>query len=1250
MKRKHIKGIKIKYPSIFSLYIDQFINNFLQRDVIKNNIDALRKILYNDYANTSFESIGISDVLVNGILRKLFPQVLIWTLVDTNNTGSSSQNNSNLAYFIQNKLINFEEFLKDEKLVKEFVKSFTKESVYVPVVEKDFVYRVAIDNDIFVKLEDEYKKDKTNKKYKFFDIDLYQFFDAVLSSITGLTKSNNILRFNQPASYIAKVNYAFLKNNNKEIYEGSIPENPIELNQLLSILPDKYTLNVNGSKYIIVGEDISFDYFYPILDENNLQINTKDQAIVYVNDNGFDRIRQAFRGTVVKEYLTIKYDGKADGNLNNFKNNLETFVQSNIDDVAKLQRTYLYNELDPINPERSLRIRTIEQIIGSVSYTSNILLAILISLVTISVIFIIKRYIANKNKVIGILIAQGYTPLQIAASLSVFAIFTIVIGDIIGYITGFMLQGKGIRILESYWTVPIETLSFNPITLIISLLIPLLTMTILIIFIALRSLRYKAIDLMSGIVDVNVNELHNKYQKTFSKFNIKTKFGASLIFNSFWKLTSFAISVILASITTIIGFGTFGVFEKSINETYVNRKYNYKFDLVSPTKEGGLYNPFTIDDLDRTLYVPIGKITELNQYQSDYFAAGKSSAVNVENKNGIPSEFDGHVITQFSVNIKIDSSVSVDPFEIIYNSLLILKRRRILQLRDKVGYALTKSQKNLVFKKIKNKEGKLVDSNVIDINETVKNKVYEFFQYVPNKDNIINGKFFYLKWDNIQKTYNHKVISTNQYRDEYRKFLVAGYKWIEKHTDVRDYFVSFNGIILNPDTNETYTYLDSSYQKQDIRLYGYKSNSKQIKIVSSNNENLLYKIEDEFKRNGSSIDKPIPLIINNVSKNKFNLKYGDQIKLKITNKIDRFTKKIKDRIDGKKTKKPTLKDEPSEKEYTFYVYEYNPTFINNEFIIPKLAADKILGFDELINKKLAKINDNKDNKNKPNLPKNFNEENYKFNGIFSTDKLPVQLILSTSLYTPSGYSGSIDSFNIENLSSKDKKDFFDGLFGSKTTNPNSSEGILARLGYSDNQIGKFLSENFDPKRDDYKKFYEEAKNNPDIYIKAFAEVFDGKLFIPSAYTLESKDIEIGFTLSIAKTVQIIVTIVTILCFAIAIIILVIISTILINENERNIAIWSILGYSNKEKILIFFGIYIPFIIVSLIFAFPLAFGFMSIFSSFLTISASISIPLSISVFNVLATVSVVFGVFLITSLLSWYGINKVKRIDLLKGK
>ncbi|SYV97958.1 Uncharacterised protein, partial [Mycoplasmopsis edwardii] len=114
---------------------------------------------------------------------------------------------------------------------------------------------------------------------------------------------------------------------------------------------------------------------------------------------------------------------------------------------------------------------------------------------------------------------------------------------------------------------------------------------------------------------------------------------------------------------------------------------------------------------------------------------------------------------------------------------------------------------------------------------------------------------------------------------------------------------------------------------------------------------------------------------------------------------------------------------------------------------------------------------------------------------------------------------------------------------------------MPRLGFDNYQIAKFLNENFNKETDNYLAVYKEARENPDIYIKEFASIFDNQLFIPSAYTLESKDIEVGFTLSIAKTVQIIVTIVTALSFIISIIILIIISTILINENERNIAIW-----------------------------------------------------------------------------------------------
>ncbi|MCU9934163.1 hypothetical protein NWE61_03195 [Mycoplasmopsis felis] len=75
----------------------------------------------------------------------------------------------------------------------------------------------------------------------------------------------------------------------------------------------------------------------------------------------------------------------------------------------------------------------------------------------------------------------------------------------------------------------------------------------------------------------------------------------------------------------------------------------------------------------------------MNLYQSDYFKAGYSSSINVDNKNGIPKIFDGHLLTQFSVNLKIDSSISVDPFEIVYQSLPDVQKARILNTRDDVG-------------------------------------------------------------------------------------------------------------------------------------------------------------------------------------------------------------------------------------------------------------------------------------------------------------------------------------------------------------------------------------------------------------------------------------------------------------------------------------------------------------------------------------------------------------------------------------
>ncbi|WPB54536.1 ABC transporter permease [Mycoplasmopsis verecunda] len=1221
-----------------SVVIYYLINGVLANDKVQKYYPYISYLIDSQFnTQNSLVAAGVPDIIFSNLLIINHPELLIWYLTDTNKVGELGKNNANLAYLVSNKLINYEYLIKEKPdYIYQLLQASIKTSVVNPVFEKEKEVSLALDDDLFYKWINE-MKNNPDVSYKPFGVDIIDVILKSIDTITGTNKMTNIIKYDQIGSYIAKVNYAWLLRNNKKIYSGKLPKKPDEMVELLDKLPEDYKINVNGSEYIIIGEDLTYDNIYPVLDEANLQLDPKSQAIVYVNSQGFDRIKQAYRGNVVKEYLLVK--NSTDKNNIQLKADLDKIIKQ--ETVAKddFQRVFLDDELDMLNPERSIRITAMKGIVKSVDYSSKILLSILVTLVAISIIFIIKRYISNKNKVIGILVAQGYTPIEIALSMTVFAFFTIFIGDVIGYLTGFLLQGVGIKILDNYWTVPIETLNFSWVSLVVNIVIPLLAMSILIIVVSLRSLRFKSIDLMSGIVEVATGETYKKYAQGFSKRSVKTKFSASLIFNSFWKLSSFGISIILTSLTTLFGFATFGVFEESIQKTYQNRNYNYRFDLYSPTLEGGAINPYESSKLENNLYVPIGDISEIDQYKAGYFKPGVSTAVNENGKNGNPNEFDGHVISQFSINITIDSVVGIDPWNAVYNSLPDSQKSRIIKVRDIVGKALEQTQSQVVFDK---------DGNV-DVDKTTLNGVEGFFQYYPNKDVPMNGKFFYMKLDNSRTTYDIVLINTSKYRDEYRQFLVNGYKKIAQNNDellkknpkaetINDFFISFGGLYFNPQWDEVYSYVDANItsikgwaskekaNNLNVRLYGYLPNSKQVKIIASNGQDLLKKINDEYDQNPNA--EAIPLIINEVVSQSYGLKVGQSIEIKPNNTVDRYKNVLDEEIN--QTSGEKLKD----KIYKFVIRGINPSYINNEFIIPKNAADNILGLTQLTYNPAY-------------------QNGVPFNGVLSNNPLPMQILNSASLYSMSGYWPSVDSFDTESLTDKSIGELFDGIFGSTTTVANSKiNGAMRNIGYSDEEIAKFFNPQYSGSSDvnALQESYKVAKAEATKYIEKFARIFENKLYVPSAASIDSKDIEINFTMTIAKTVQIVVSIISILTFIVSIVILVIISTILINENEKNIAIWAVLGYSEKEKLRIFFSIYIPFILFSILISLPIAYGLISIFSSFLTSAAHIAIPLAITAANAFLTIGVILLVFILTASLAWFAINKVKAIDLLKGK
>ncbi|EFF41341.1 ABC transporter permease [Mycoplasmopsis alligatoris] len=1183
-------NIKSGYKNLHSIIIENFLNGIMKREIVTQNIDIFENISTLFPSNNAINSIGISDVLLNPVLRQFFPQVLIWTLSDTNNKDTlNTKNRSNLAYFLIDKVINFEDILnRGEKETYRFIANLSKEHIINPIFESELAGNIAFNNDFFINLLNSEK----NKKGEFnvFGVNLAEFLISIIDSITTIDYSTSSYKFDEPSAYVAKANYAYLSKNNKTIYTGELPKTPTEINELIANLDEKFLLNVNGLKFIILGDEITTDYLYPVIDENNIQVDTSSQALVYVNQNGFDRARFAYQGNNVKEYLLIKSPDKE--SIPVLEEELEKFVSNNIDDTANLRRVYDIHSIDPLNPERSVRINVIDGIIKSVDSVSTILLSLLISLVAISIIFIIKRYINNKNKVIGILLAQGYSPFQISASFTVFAFVTALIGGTLGYLLGFLLQGPTIRILDNYWTLPIITTSFSWFSFVFTLILPFIGMSLLIFVVSLWALRYKSIDLMSGITEVQTGDLYQKYHSKFRRKKITTKFGASLIFNSFWKLWSFALSVILTAITTIFGISTFGVFDKSITKTYENRAYKYKYDLQTPTLEGGALIPYNPGQMQNSLYVTQGLPQELKRNNFDYFKPGFSSVLNAGYQaNGTPDTFTPHIITQFSINLKVDSGVSVDPWSIAYNSMPDTQKSRITLLRNKIGVLLEKTQNGLVY----DKKGNL------DLNNS--KHTFSYFRYDLNDKSPLDSKFVYMLYNKDSKKHDEKIITTSAFRSEYRNFLVNGYTKLYKEGKESDFFIGFGGILFDPKYDEGYTYAQGLLGNSKINFYGYKKDSTQVKLIDSSGYDLLEELYSDQHKDRDYI----PLVINEVVSKKFNLGIGSEIESKILNTTDRFTNKFKALINNSNSNKDLG--------YKFRVVGINPTYINYEFIIPKYIADKITGLDKLSYPGEA------------------------FNGILSKSEKPEQLIGSTALYSVSGYWPAFSSFDLTTVEKDDKLEIFDNLFG--------RSGILIKNGYTQADIAKFLSPTVSS---NYEKAFSTARNTPDEFITKYAQIFDNSLYIPPANSIIASDIEIGFTQTISHTVQIIVTSVIILSFIVSSIILIIVSSILISENEKNIAIWTILGYSQKEKLKMFFGIFIPFIFIALLIAIPLALLLIKVFALFLISTAAISVPISLGFFNIVLTFIVIISIFTLTSLLSWRRINKIKAVDLLKGK
>ncbi|VEU78584.1 Uncharacterized ABC transporter permease MG468 homolog [Metamycoplasma arthritidis] len=1106
---------------------------------------------------------------------------------------------------------------------------------------------------------------KDKKDLNLFGLNITKTLSDAIRKIIQAVNVYNLISYSDAGSYLAKVNQAYLDKNNKEIYTGDISKylnNPLAMKEFIASLPSKYKIKVNTIEYLIIGKETTADYLYPVVNEENIQVDTKTQALVYVNQRGFDRIRSAYPTFAIKEYVLIKMPKASDKEINKMRDELNGVI-SNITSSAN-KKVYKTTESDYLNPERSIRITAVMSVVNIIQKAQVISIIMLIVIVIFIVYFVIKRYIENRHKVIGILCAQGYKTSEIALSFAAFGWLPAAIGGIAGYITGLSLQLGAMRIFSSYWTLENNTIPFNVLSLLIAMILPVLGISALIFAITYYAVRRKPVEMMNGLVELSINNVSQKIYMIFRRWNIKMKFVISMILNNFWKLFSLFLGFSSTSLIMMFFLSSGNVFDRSISQTYKNRNYRYKLDLESPTTEGGPYVTYNHNDLSRLLYVPsdlAGKASS-NGSQLDYENPNFLRPGGGFNSDVIPRKFDPVVLTKSSLDLKLDLSVELSPWDITYANMPETQRARVLQIFERVSMKMQATQ-NLITGEVNSGEGGYIA--VKDLEKYKRDKAAGrpedlsnrkgYFLFSNNRlsgdDDVASKSFRYVAWNPQSSSYESSVkVTTSAHREKYREFLVDAYKKI----DVPDFYVAFGGVYWNEATNERYTYAKLGLTNgQETRIYGYQEDSKYIKVLDKNGNDLSKKLDQ-----WSGPSEPIPLVVNNVSAKRLGLSVGDIIEGDLLNHVDRFVHKL-------------VQTAAPQTRYRFRVVGISDTYINDEFVASKKILDRILGMDTLTKRlrdarrsELDQLNALYPEKKEENIRK-FNKKYEAFNGILSVDKTPVQTIDTLTTYSASGYWGATATFDTEGASAEAKWAFFKNVFISNPklkftslfehainayneahgTNKKYEEEMRKFLGIDDPAVFEEIKETTD-----ISKFQKIASDAINKFYAPQESIYGKNIMYGASFDVNSKDIEAGFISSISKTINVILTVVIIVSFIISIVILVIITNIMIASNRISIATFSVLGYNNFEKIFLFFFSFIPSILLACGLMIPATLGLIAIFNNFVLSTSQIVLPLTLNISTVIISVVTCLVVFTLTSVITWLSLNRTKAAYALKGK
>lgn len=1045
----------------------------------------------------------------------------------------------------------------------------------------------------------------------------------------GLSGTNQVSLID-PTSYIAVAapgNWKYEKAQGKKIFNDlnywkqiSDPKNAYSFQANFAKINRKYKIKIDKTYYLIMGVGITPDFMYPIFNTTSLVPNPESQYLYYVNDSGYKRIRQAFQNNPEENYIVGTFPKNSSlQDQQKIIDDINVWSNKNMAWPSGINSAYFSNDTSNLLNLNAARTIFIPTLINTISIASLLLTLIIVGLAMFVGILVVKNYITKNRPTLAVLQANGINKLKINFSVLLFSIIPSLIGGIIGYITGFALQSAAASIFSNYWFMPVYLSSFNVLNLFLSILLPLIVFCAASLIVGYFVLKQNIVKSLKNDSDYKVSKFSLAMKAPLAKFGVITRFRASLAFNSFWKL------IILCSLSaaTMVVFdfalASQNTFQVAQSDTKKTHNYNYAVDLVTPTQQSGLIKYQPLEDLGKTdpLNVTIDAKDSVKNggiFPSYFLNNGSENLTNWGSKNTGPDSFKTHYdnIQVLSINDSIAQTNNLTYLNNFVQSKISLDYE-IGGLGLKVNpWELSSSLMPSNQASASNEAYQKLLKTILKFNSNPKNYSSKLEQL---NDKAENDKFIESKPDG-SLTISKNAVGIGALKPEFLKYLSKQFDRIaDKKYLSLDYKITYNLIGLDDNTirgfenpSETinkyangygspkysYTWIDgiNTEDNSSLKVMGIKD---YISADSPIPKDYLGPILTDT--NGQIINQDLfnssvsnPIIVNKFTAQKYNLKVGDTLDIKIVNRYDRITNEIK--------KQNGDEDSVIDPVATFQVIGINDSAKDNEIYTSYKVANTLLGFTE---DEITK-----------GLP---------FNGYFSSTLNTFNN--STPLFSESGLYPGYSDFSLNN---SDMINLIKNVITNKTSSMSQPgyNALLLALGYTSLDTAPILDAN------SAIKYLSELNS---IYTAPYSTM------ISYIYNVDAND---GLFATISQTSIAIQNVVIGLIIPIVILIVILISNMLIDELRKIGIRLKALGYSNLKILLSFLSIYIPVFIIGLIISIPISIGLIQSYNQIIFNASNIVLNTSLNPLTALISLIFLTLVFMVTFISNWISLRRLK--------